>query len=141
MTISAAAVWCIIALALLGTEMILGTIYLLVTAAGGFAAALPAFLGFDLTVQLFTMGIVSAVGACLVYVLRRRIKKQYRENLNDLDQGQRVTVAEVNPDGSAQVMYRGSTWQAVGAHDPLTPGVWEIQRAAGPQLILEKKLY
>ncbi len=141
MTISAAAVWCILAIVLLGTEMMLGTIYLLVTAAACFAAAALAFTDFSLTYQLFTAAIVTVAGSCFVFYLRRRLKRQYRENLDDLDKGQRVQVQAVNADGSAQVNYRGTSWQAVGAHEPLTPGCWEIQRADGPRLILEKKLY
>ena len=79
-------------------------------------------------------------GCCLVFVLRKKIKAQYRENLNDLDKGQRVRITELNADGSAIVHYRGTIWRAEGVHGPLSPGLWEIQKADGPRLLLEKKL-
>ncbi|MBU3826262.1 MAG: hypothetical protein IAA31_02055 [Candidatus Anaerobiospirillum merdipullorum] len=140
MTISAAAIWCVLAIVLLGAEMMSGTFYLLVTAVACFAAAALAFLDMSLTAQLFAAGMVTLVGACFIFYLRHRLKKQYRENLDNLDKGQRVQVGKINADGSATVNYRGTTWTAVPASGTLSPGWWEIERADGPRLILARKL-
>ncbi|MBO8415587.1 MAG: NfeD family protein [Proteobacteria bacterium] len=138
---TAGAVWCILAFIILGSEMMLGTLYLLCAAAGCFAAALMYLLDFDLPLQLFTAALVTFLGSCAVFYIRRRIKPTYREDLNSLDAGQRVQVEKVNPDGSAEVTYRGAKWTAVAPHDPLTPGTWEILKADGTRLILKKKLF
>lgn len=138
---SSGAVWCIIAFLLLGAEMMSSTLYLLCAAAGCFAAAGLWLFDFSLSAQIFAAAGVTALCSCAVFCIRRRIRRSYRENLNDLDAGQRVRVESVAPDGSALVSYRGAKWPAVAPDQALTPGTWEILRAEGPRLILKRKLF
>ncbi len=138
---SSGAVWCIIAFLLLGAEMMTGTLYLLCCTAGCFAAALLWLFDFSLSAQIFAAAAVTALCACTVFCLRRRLRRSCHEDLNDLDAGQRVLVESVAADGSALVSYRGAKWPAVALDQALTPGTWEILRADGPRLILKKKLF
>lgn len=138
---TAGAVWCILAFIVLGSEMMLGTLYLLCAAAGCFAGAIMYVLDFDLPLQIFTAALVTFLGSCAMFYIRRRVKHTYREDLNSLDKGRRVQVESVKPDGSAEVSYRGAKWTATAPNEPLTPGVWEILKADGTRLILKKKLF
>ena len=55
----------------------------------------------------------------------------------NLDIGQRVQVGTWRPDGTAQVSYRGSTWQArFRGEAPPEPGEHVIRAIEGSELIL-----
>ena len=137
---SAPLIWLIVALCLLGAEMLLGTIYLLAVFVGALAGAAAAHLGCGLTAQCSCAGVLTVLGViCFWFLKNRSGKSGARRDDDDLDAGQRVEVREVGADGSAVVTYRGARWRAEGAEGPLTAGVRYIERIEGTTLILRDK--
>ena len=55
-----------------------------------------------------------------------------------LDEGQRVEVQAWNADGTTEVRYRGTRWEAYALEGSrLEPGIWVIERTEGPRLALK----
>jgi membrane protein implicated in regulation of membrane protease activity len=102
--------WWIAATLLIGAELMSGTLYLLAigiaTALGGAAA----WLGASVPVQF---GVASVLGVALTVAAHRlRLGRASPPPQPSFDIGQSVHVDAWNPDGSARVAYRGSTWDA-----------------------------
>ena len=129
--------WLIGAFAVLGAEMLIGTIYLLTVSAALFAAALFSYLNFSLTVQCSVAAIVTCLGAIGTFFLRCR-KKSAVEEVR-LDEGNKVIVNKVNVDGSAYVNYRGAKWLARAETGQLQSGVYIIAKVDGNELVLTKQ--
>ncbi len=137
---SAAWIWLgLMALALIG-EVMSGTFYLLIVAVGLAAAALAAWFGLGLAIQL---GVCAVVVVLAMLALRRLnvLKKRSGEpsrnaNLN-MDIGQTVKVDAWNSDGTTRVWYRGAHWQAelVAGAIP-TAGMYIITEMRGSSLVL-----
>jgi membrane protein implicated in regulation of membrane protease activity len=103
-------IWWIAATLLIGAELETGTFYLLAigiaTAFGGVAA----WLGASLPVQFGSAGVL---GVLLTIAAHRwRLARATPPPQPSLDVGQSVRVETWNPDGTARVAYRGSTWDA-----------------------------
>ncbi len=102
--------WFLLALVLLGLEMVTGTFYLLVLAialaVGGLTALLTAGIAWQLMLS-------AATGIAGTIILRRWKSAQASEASNaSLDVGQPVKVLKWNDDGTARVNYRGAEWDA-----------------------------
>lgn len=102
--------WFLLALVLLGLEMVTGTFYLLVVAiamaVGGLTALLTAGIAWQLILSALT-GIAGTI------VLRRWKSAHTGEAPSaSLDIGQPVKVIKWNDNGSVRVFYRGAEWDA-----------------------------
>ena len=130
--------WWILAGALVASELLSGSFYLLMLGLGAGAGALGAHLGLSPTLQVVVAAVIG-VGCALGVHLRRR-SQAGAVNPADLDLGQTVQVPHWDTDGSTRVQYRGATWSA-RLHAPLTspqPGAHRIVAIEGAQLLLEK---
>lgn len=132
-------IWLIVALVILGCEMMLGTIYLLAFSAGALAACISALFGLSLTSQFSIAAIVVVLGVVIALYFRKNLRKLTpNTQCDNLDKGQIVNVTSVNEDGSAKVNYRGTTWTAYADNGSLECGVYKIDRVEGTRLIIKK---
>ncbi|GAA4338139.1 NfeD family protein [Pigmentiphaga soli] len=128
------------ALALIG-EVMTGTFYLLVVAAGCAIAAAAAWGGLDFAWQLAVCA-VAVVAAMLILrrvgVLRKRPATAPSRNADvNLDIGGTVKVDAWNADGTARVWYRGAHWEAALAPGAVAaPGQYVITELRGNCLVL-----
>lgn len=136
--------WLALALVLGLLELASGTFYLLVIAAGCLAGALAAWLGGSVAQQLLVVAVVGLAGWAW---LRSRPSRRNRATAATgdpavlLDVGERVAVAAWDPEGRAQVRYRGAAWTveldpAIGVTDAPKPGVFVIRGVAGNRLLV-----
>ena len=123
-------------------ELLTGTFYLLMLALGLAAAALAAHLGAGLTLQLVTAALVGG-GAVVAWHLRqiqRRQEPPAQANANvNLDVGETVHITQWNPDGTADVHYRGAHWTAIHRAG-LVPsvGAHRVAELVGNRLLVDK---
>jgi membrane protein implicated in regulation of membrane protease activity len=108
-------VWILVGFAVLITELVSGTFYLLVIGVGAFAAAAVAATDASLIVQVSVAGAVAVAGTLLV---RRWHRKQHRPgeaSSNAIDIGQTANFEAWVDQGKglARVKYRGASWEAV----------------------------
>jgi membrane protein implicated in regulation of membrane protease activity len=102
--------WFLLALVLLGLEMVTGTFYLLMVAIAMAVGGLAAFLGMSLAWQLILCAAVVVAGTI---ILRRWKSGHATEAPNaSLDIGQPVRVIKWHDNGTARVFYRGAEWDA-----------------------------
>ena len=102
--------WFLLAIVLVGLEMVTGTFYLLVVAIGLAVGGLTALLTAGIAWQLL---LSAATGIAGTVILRRWKSTQASEAPNaSLDIGQPVKVLKWNEDGTARVNYRGAEWDA-----------------------------
>ncbi|MEI7843898.1 MAG: NfeD family protein [Gallionellaceae bacterium] len=127
--------WFLLALILLGVEMVTGTFYLLVLAIAAGIGGLVAWMGVGTAWQLA----LSAAGAIAGIALLRKWKSaQLKEDASDsMDIGQPVKVLSWREDGSARVLYRGAEWDAqLESADMPREGVLYIAAMHGSGLVL-----
>ncbi|RUR66139.1 NfeD family protein [Variovorax sp. 375MFSha3.1] len=135
-------VWWLIAGAAIVLELLSGTVYLLLLAAGFAAAAISAHLGFGTVTQLIVAAVIG-VGAVLVWytIQRRRPPAPPTEANRDvnLDIGESVQVDAWNADGTATVRYRGAQWTVVqrAGRTPST-GEHRVVEVVGSRLVVDK---
>ncbi|MDM0012498.1 NfeD family protein [Variovorax sp. J22P168] len=134
---TAPAVWWLMTFALVALELVTGTIYALLIAIGFAVGAIAAHLGAAMPTQ-----IVCAAVACVAFVggwyLRRRGRPKASLADMQIDVGEQVTVAAWSEARSAEVRYRGATWQVKPAGDgPLHPGIHRIVDVQGNFLVVE----
>ncbi len=127
--------WILLALVLVGLEIVTGTFYLLVIgialAVGGAAAA----LGLALVWQFVFSAVTGVVGT----VMLRRWKSSQASKSPEvgLDIGLPVKVIKWNDDGSARVLYRGAEWDAeLESADTPREGTLYIKAVHGSGLVL-----
>lgn len=133
-------VWMILALVLLGVEMMIGSIYLLALVAGCAAACTFAFVDISFTTQCTIAAVVAVLGVIAAYVFRRKIRKNLTPNqdCDNLDKGQLISVEKIDKDGGATVNYRGAQWKAYAKEGTLETGLYHIEKIEGTRLILIK---
>ena len=122
---------------LVAVELATGTFYLLMLAIGAAAAAIAAHLGMGSSAQIVAAAVVGGA-AVVAWHLRRPHSKPASRNADvNLDIGQSVQVTQWNPDGSTQVRYRGTDWQArfIGTGAP-EAGPYVIRAIEGSCLLL-----
>lgn len=135
-------VWWLIAAAAVVLELLSGTVYLLLLGVGFAAAALTAHMGAGLTVQLLSAAVVG-VGAMLAWYAVRRSRpaeppSQANRDVN-LDIGEMVQVDAWEPDGTANVRYRGAQWTVVPLNGAtLSTGTHRVAEVTGNRLVVDK---
>ena len=138
--------WGLIALALGIAELLTGTFYLLVLAAGCLGGAAAAWAGAGMPAQLLVTALLTVLGWVLLHrwhPARPRATRATADRDVVLDIGERVEVVAWNADGTADVAYRGARWRAeldpeirrLGAST--TPGWHRIRAVSGNRLLLE----
>ena len=127
--------WFLLALVLLGLEMVTGTFYLLVLSIAMGVGGLAALLGAGMVWQL-VLG--AATGIAGTIILRRWKSTQTSDTSNaSLDIGQPVKVLKWNDNASARVFYRGAEWDAeLEAADTPREGALYISAVRGSALVL-----
>ncbi len=135
--------WWLVAGGLVALELVTGTFYLLMLALGAAAAALAAHFGFSLPMQLIAAALLGG-GATLAWHFKRARTMDVGDRLAhknvSLDIGECVLVKHWNADGTTQVQFRGSTWQARldgSAIGPATAGQYRIVALEGNRLMLK----
>jgi membrane protein implicated in regulation of membrane protease activity len=134
--------WWVLSGLAVGIELLTGTFYLLMLAAGMAAAAISAHLGAGIVAQMVVAAVVGG-GAVFGWRWTHPVPAdpefaQADPNVN-LDIGQVVEVEEWRPDGTATVHYRGAQWTAV--HRPGTTaasGQHRVTELVGSKLMVEK---
>lgn len=142
-SISPVLAWFIGAAIVLAVELMIGTTFLLAVVFGLAVTGLAAWIGLSFSWQLFICAITVAAGCIGVFYWRKRraSKEDPSVRLQNLDEGQCVTVDVVGTDGLAVVRYRGATWIARAADNKaLTPGRWVIAQVDGAQLVLAERI-
>jgi len=104
-------IWAVAGLALVISELLTGTFYLLVLGIAALAGAAAAFSGFGFWTQAVVASVVAVAG--VVWVQQRR-RVMVPKAMPSPDVGQPVTwEAWVNePDRYARVRHRGASWEA-----------------------------
>ncbi|MFM9923669.1 NfeD family protein [Variovorax sp. H27-G14] len=134
--------WWLIAGAAIVIELLSGTVYLLLLAAGFAAAAISAHLGFGTVTQLIVAAVIG-VGAVLIwYSVQRKRPPAARTGTNrdvNLDIGESVHVDAWNADGTGTVRYRGAQWTVVhrAGQTPAT-GEHRVVEVIGSRLVVDK---
>ncbi|MDY6321579.1 MAG: hypothetical protein SPL30_01515 [Succinivibrio sp.] len=135
------ALWFIAFCLILGSEMVLGTVYLLAVAAGALAGAVTALVFAGGPGPFAVAGIVTAAGAVIAWFFRRRlhrISQAQSDEVSNPDEGREISVGKV-VNGTARVSYRGTTWEARAREGELKAGIWLIDHVDGPSLVLRPK--
>ncbi|HOB67007.1 NfeD family protein [Ottowia sp.] len=133
--------WWIMTGVLVALELLSGTFYLLMLSIGGVAGALAAHLGAPLNAQIVAAALVGGVAVVACYLLRRRRPgdpSARAERSVNLDVGEIVQVDGWNPDGTAQIRYRGAAWTVM--HRPGTaprPGPHRVAELVGSRLLVD----
>lgn len=104
------AYWLILALILLGLEMMTGTFYILVVSIAAALGGLAARAGVDVVWQLVLAGVAAVIGTLILR--RSKISRKPDPNNDSFDIGQPVRVIKWNEDGTVRVQYRGAEWDA-----------------------------
>jgi membrane protein implicated in regulation of membrane protease activity len=139
---NAPTMWWVAAGVLVAVELVSGTFYLLMLAAGAVAGALAAHLGLGHAGQLVTAALVGG-GAVVAWHLGRSRRgagapAQANRDVN-LDIGERVHVDTWSAEGEARVMYRGASWSArYGGKGDAQPGTHVIHAIEGSLLVLHR---
>ena len=104
--------WFLLALGVLGLEMLTGTFYMLVFSIALSTAGLIALWHFDFTTQLVVAAIFGVAGTLLLRAWKTAHHRQEIPDNQNLDIGQRVSVETWRENGSVRVVYRGTQWDA-----------------------------
>jgi membrane protein implicated in regulation of membrane protease activity len=135
-------IWWLIAGALVAVELLTGTFYLLMLAIGMASAACAAHLGANATMQILVAAIVGG-GAVITWhmrQLRRHKEPPAQANVNvNLDIGELVQIEHWNPDGTADVQYRGARWTAIHRTGVIpSAGSHKVAELVGNRLLVDK---
>lgn len=114
-------VWIAAAVILIGVEMFTGTFYLLVMSISCAAGALAAWLGAPLTLQIALAVLMAVAGAMLVWRRHKKHRAQEQPQDYNMEIGRTVVWQSSYPDGTWQVRYRGTQWQASPCHQGVDP--------------------
>jgi membrane protein implicated in regulation of membrane protease activity len=136
-------VWWVLVALTVGAEMLTGTLYLLLLAAGMFVGAVFSMMGYSLPIQLIGAAVVAGT-LVLVWMGFRQYRRQHMApsvqtpSIADLDVGQTVLVDHWDANASTSVRYRGATWHAVPAlpGDALSIGAHEVVELRGNTLVI-----
>lgn len=140
---SESTLWWIIAGFCVSLEVLSGSLYLLMLGVGAAAGAFAAMARWPQDVQLILAAVIGGGG---VLIWHRQLLKRgpidtegyTTTGLGELDVGEKVSVSNWLPDGTAQVLYRGTSWMARyhGPHVPRT-GLHRIRAIESCYLVLE----
>ena len=141
MNLDHATLWWLMAGVTVAIELLSGTFYLLMLAIGMAAGAVAAHIGLGLTVQILVCAVVGASTVLIAYFKRRARPGEpsgRAERSVNLDVGETVYIDAWQPDGTAQVKYRGAQWTAI--HRPgVTPaaGAHRVAELVGNRLLVD----
>jgi membrane protein implicated in regulation of membrane protease activity len=124
--------WWLMTGAAVAAELMTGTFYLLMLAIGLAAGALAAHTGASVAVQFLVAAAIGGGAVVACYLFRKQSPGAQPAASNrdvNLDVGEVVQVDAWNPDGTAQVRYRGTQWTVL-----LRPGSTPV---AGPYRVVE----
>ena len=126
----------------IAVELITGTFYLLMLSIGLAAAALAAYAGATVSVQLVTAAIVGGGAVAAWHVQRGKRPNEPAAGANpdvNMDVGETVQVHAWNPDGTASVKYRGANWTVVALEGTMHgTGAHRVRQVIGNRLVVEK---
>jgi membrane protein implicated in regulation of membrane protease activity len=135
-------VWWLLAGLAVAVELVTGTFYLLMLAIGMAIAALSAHLGASLSAQFVVAALVGGGAVAAWHLKQSRRPSELRAEINpnvNLDIGEAVTVTQWNPDGTADVHYRGARWTAIHrAGVSPTAGAHRVAEMVGNRLLVDK---
>jgi membrane protein implicated in regulation of membrane protease activity len=127
--------WFILALILLGVEMMSGTFYMLVLSIAVGLAGVAAWAGLAMVWQITLAGVAAIIGTLILR--RSKVTRTADANKDSLDIGQTVRLVSWNDDGSMRVYYRGAEWDAEPeSADVHRDGMLYIKTIQGSKLIL-----
>jgi membrane protein implicated in regulation of membrane protease activity len=137
----ASTIWWVLAAGLVIAELLTGTVYLLALAVGAAAGALAAHAGASELVQIVIAAAVGAASALLWHFSKARQSRVSTVSANastdvNQDVGAQVSVESWNPDGTAQVRYRGAQWTVRAESASPQPGQHRVTQVQGNQLIV-----
>lgn len=134
--------WWLLAGGAVALELLTGTFYLLMLAVGLAAGAVAAHMGATVTTQLLSASVVGGGAVIGWHLLRDRSRTeppaQANANVN-MDIGETLQITAWNPDGTANVQYRGANWTAM--HRPgvvPAPGAYRVAELVGSRLLVDK---
>jgi len=134
-------IWWLAAGALVVAELLTGTFYLLMVAAGLVAAALGAHLGLSFALQIVAAAVVGGGAVVASYQLKKRRPGDPSVRADrsvNMDIGETVLIDSWNIDGTTTVKYRGAQWTAI--HRPgITPstGMHRVAELVGNRLLVD----
>ena len=134
-------IWWLAAGAVVVTELLTGTFYLLMVAVGLVAAAIAAHLGVPMALQIVTAAIVGGGAVVAWYLVKKRRPGDPSARADrsvNLDVGETIMIESWSPDGTTSVRYRGATWTAI--HRPgVTPstGMHRVAELVGNRLLVD----
>ena len=135
-------IWWLLTGAAVAIELMTGTFYLLMFAVGLAAAAIAAHLGMSVTAQLVIAALIGGGAVVAWHFLRgkKMVGKNAEFNSDvNMDIGQTVTVESWQPDGTASIKYRGSSWTAqLQAGSATGAGSYTVEQVIGSRLIVKK---
>ena len=103
-------IWWILGVALIGAELVTGTLYFFAMGVAMLVCGLVAWLGASTPIQLLAAAVLAFAGTYAAH--RWRTRHATPPPQPPLDVGQAVQVEIWHPDGSARVVYRGTHWNA-----------------------------
>jgi membrane protein implicated in regulation of membrane protease activity len=122
--------WAIIGMALVITELLSGTFYLLMLAVAAFGAAGVAYFGHAFPAQCIVAAVLAGAGCYGVHVYRA---KSMPQRMASIDAGMPASFETWLDAGSrlARVRYRGASWEArVEGTETIEPGATVFVLAA-----------
>ena len=141
MILEASTLWWLMAGVAVVAELLTGTFYLLMLAAGLAAGALAAHAGLGAAAQILAAAVVGSATVLAAYLRRRQRPGDPSARADrsvNLDVGEVIQIDAWQADGTASVRYRGANWTAIyrpGAH-PL-PGPHRVAELVGSRLLVD----
>ena len=134
--------WWILVGGAVAVALLTGTFYVLMLALGMVAGALAAHLGLSQSMQLVAAAVVGGGAVAIWYKIRRKRTEGPPAGANrdiNLDVGEAVHVDNWNPDGTANIKYRGANWTALPVPGTVPgTGAHRVREIVGSRLVLEK---
>lgn len=136
-------IWWMLAGAAVAVELVTGTFYLLMLAAGLAAAALAAHLDLSVMAQIVVAAVVGGGAVVTWHWQRGKQAKPAQAQANrdvQMDIGETVHVQQWNADATASVKYRGAQWTVVLADSDAAPqpGLFRVKELNGNRLVVGK---
>lgn len=135
-------IWWVLAGAAIAVELVTGTFYLLMLSLGLSAAAVAAYLGATIPVQLVVAALVGGGAVVAWRSYKKKSPSALPANANqdvNMDVGQTVHVDVWSTEGTSDVKYRGANWQvSLIAGSITSPGLHQIVEVIGSRLIVKK---
>ena len=103
-------IWWAVAAVIIGSELLIGTFYLLAVGVAFALGGVAAILGMSVPVQLIVAGVLAVALTIAAHRWHRAHPAQ--PQLPSFDVGQSVQVDAWRDDGTARVTYRGTQWDA-----------------------------